>query len=94
MAIQTLALFISHILPTKISASIVTSLCIILLTSVGGYMIQSFDVPKYLRWLQNISPQKWLLPVLTENEYSPETIANTAVLQLCRNKQVRKLFSV
>jgi hypothetical protein len=60
----------------------------ITLTSVGGYMVHAADLPKYLKLLEFVSPYKWLLPILTENEFKSETIASTASQQLCKHKQV------
>jgi desulfoferrodoxin (superoxide reductase-like protein) len=56
--------------------------------SVGGYIVHPSNTPDYIKWLIYASPQKWLTPVLTKDEYSEETIAGTGGLQLCRNKQV------
>jgi len=92
MAIQTLALFATHLLPSKISSAILTTILILALTSVGGYSIHPSNVPYYWSWLEIVSPEKWLLPVLTADEYSLETIASTAGLHLCRNKQVSVIF--
>jgi ABC-type transport system involved in multi-copper enzyme maturation permease subunit len=92
MAIQTLALFSSHLFTTKISASAFTIFIFLLITSVGGYMIHSANVPKYMKFLEFASPYKWLLPILTENEFNSQTIASTTGQQLCRNKQVIDIF--
>ncbi|XP_055904033.1 ATP-binding cassette sub-family G member 8 isoform X1 [Eupeodes corollae] len=87
--IQTLAIFCAHLFPTKMSATVLNVLLTLALTAVGGYSIHSRNVSKMWHWLQLISPQKWLLPVLVADEYSPETLTNSAGLQLCRNKQVQ-----
>ncbi|GAB0093647.1 ATP-binding cassette sub-family G member 8 [Sergentomyia squamirostris] len=89
MAIQALALFSTHFFSTKTSASVFTGLILLAISSVGGYSIHSASIPSYWTWIQSLSPERWLLPVLAEDEYSAETIANTAGLQLCRNKQVQ-----
>jgi hypothetical protein len=90
MVIQTLALFSSHLVSTyKIVASVLTIFIMIVVNlSVGGYIIHPSDTPDYIKWLIYASPQKWLTPVLTKDEYSEETIASAGGLQLCRNKQV------
>lgn len=91
MVIQTLALFSSHLISTyKIVASVFTIFVMIVVNlSVGGYIIHPSDTPDYIKWLIYASPQKWLTPVLTKDEYSEETIASAGGLQLCRNKQVK-----
>lgn len=95
VVVQTLALFSSHLVAThKIVASVVTILLMIIVNlSVGGYIVHPGDTPDYIKWLIYASPQKWLTPVLTRDEYSDETIASAGGLQLCRNKQVSKQFA-
>lgn len=86
--IQTLALFCAHLLPCKVSASLVNALISLTLAAVGGYLVHPRNLSTLWSWLQQASPQRWLLPVLVQDEYSAETLANSAGLQLCRNKQV------
>lgn len=90
IVIQTLALFSSHLFSAhKIFASVFTVVLMLIVNlSVGGYAVHPSDVPDYIKWLIFVSPQKWLTPVLTKDEYSEETIASAGGLQLCRNKQV------
>lgn len=90
MAIQTLSLFASHLLSThKLLASIFTIVVLMIVNfSVGGYSVHPNNIPDYINWMEYISPQKWLLPLLTKDEFSDETIASAGGLQLCRNKQV------
>lgn len=90
VVVQTLALLSSHLIPThKIIASLFTIVVMLVVNlSVGGYVIHPADTPDYIKWLIYVSPQKWLTPVLTKDEYSDETIASAGGLQLCRNKQV------
>ncbi|KAI8130611.1 ATP-binding cassette sub-family G member 8 [Lucilia cuprina] len=87
--IQTLALFCAHLMPCKVSAMIVNTLITLGLTAVGGYSVHPKNLSKIWSWSELISPEKWLLPVLVQDEYSVETLANSAGLQLCRNKQVQ-----
>lgn len=86
--IQTLALFCAHLMPCKVSAMLVNTLITLGLTAVGGYSVHPKNLSKIWSWSELISPEKWLLPVLVQDEYSVETLANSAGLQLCRNKQV------
>lgn len=86
--IQSIAQFSSHLLSTKMSATALTVLIILAVTSTGGYLLHLSQVPVYWSWTELISPQRWLLPLLTADEYSQETLTNTAGQQLCRNKQV------
>lgn len=88
--VQTLALLSSHLISThKILASVFAVVVMLIVNlSVGGYVIHPSDTPDYIKWLIYASPQKWLTPLLTKDEYSEETIASAGGLQLCRNKQV------
>jgi len=86
--IQTLALFCAHLLPCKVSASIVNGLISLAAAAVGGYLVHPQNLAQFWSWLQFVSPERWLLPVLVQDEYSAETLSNSAGLQLCRNKQV------
>lgn len=85
-------LFVAHLVSCGISGTILTTLVMLLLSAVGGYSIHPRNVPDYLQWGEIISPEKWILPLLTEQEYSVETIAMQTSQQMCRNKQVRTFF--
>lgn len=87
--IQSLILFCAHLMPTKISSTIFAVFISFGILTVGGYSVHPRNLSKYWSWSQYISPEKWLLPILVADEYSTETLANSAGLQLCRNKQVR-----
>lgn len=87
MAIQTVALFCAHFLPTKVSSSILLSLIVFILSAVGGYMIHPSDISPYWKWLEVASPQKWTTPILAAYEFSKETLKTTVTLE-CKNKQV------
>lgn len=90
MVIQTLALFSSHLVSAhKIFASVLTVFVMMIVNlSVGGYVVHPGNTPDFIKWLAYASPQRWLTPLLTKDEYSEETIASAGGLQLCRNKQV------
>ncbi|XP_061391225.1 uncharacterized protein LOC133326610 [Musca vetustissima] len=87
--IQTLAIFCAHLMPSKVASTILNTLISLGLTAVGGYSVHPKNISKIWAWSELISPEKWLLPVLVQDEYSAETLANSAGLQLCRNKQVQ-----
>lgn len=86
--LQMLSLFCTHLLITRTAASILLMLFILAITSVGGYTIHIGEIPSYLWWSETFSPQRWLLPIIISDEFSQETLANTAGQQLCRNKHV------
>lgn len=88
MAIQTIVLFVAHLVSCGISGTILTTLMLLAVSSLGGYALHSRNIPDFLRWGEVLSLEKWILPLLTEQEYSPETIAALTSQQMCRNKQV------
>ncbi|XP_037923929.1 ABC transporter G family member 4 isoform X1 [Hermetia illucens] len=88
--IQTLTLFSTNFMPTKISSTVFATLASIGLLTVGGYTVHPRDLSRYWSWSQIISPEKWLLPVLVADEFSNETLAKAASIQPCRNKQIQR----
>lgn len=88
IAIQGIAVLASHLFSTKTSSTVFTVLVLLAMTFVGGFSIHMTQIPFYLLWIQFISPERWILPILVASEYSPETLANTVAQQKCRNKQV------
>lgn len=87
--LQILTHFCAQLVNTNTAATILLMLIMLTWSSVGGYMIHIGELPWYL-WdaMEYISPQRWLFPVLIANEFSQETLANSASQQLCRSKQV------
>lgn len=90
MVVQTLTLLASHLLsPHKLIASIFTIIAMMIVNfSVGGYSVHPDNVPDFMEFVKYASPQKWLTPVLTIDEFSEESIANAGGMQMCRSKQV------
>lgn len=86
--VQSTAQLSAHLFPTKTASAVFTGLLVLATTYAGGFTIHLRQLPAYLSWTQTISPQRWLLPLLIADEYSADTLANTAANQLCRNKQV------
>lgn len=88
--IQSMARLVAHMLPTTTASAVCIALLVLVSTYCGGYSIHLRQIPTYWNWIQTVSPQRWLLPLLVADEFSAETLANTAANQLCRNKQVRR----
>lgn len=89
MTLQTISAFITYLTTSNnLLATSLLAIMIMILSSVGNYMVHPQNIPNYLTWLSFISPQKWLLPLLTKDEYSELATASYGGLQLCRNKQV------
>lgn len=88
--LQMLTLFCSHLLITRTGSTILLTLLTLAIASVGGYIVHIGEIPKYLWWSERLSPERWMLPVIMADEFSQETLSNTASQQLCRNKHVNK----
>jgi len=88
--LQMLAHFCSNLFVTRTASALLLMLILLAITSVGGYVVHIGEIPSYLWWSETFSPQRWLLPVLMAEEFSAETLANTAGQQLCRNKHVQR----
>lgn len=88
-AIQQAARLCANLLPTKTSSAVLIGLLGLFSTYPGGYSIHLRQIPMNWSWIQTISPQRWMFPLLIADEFSSETLANTVANQLCRNKQVR-----
>lgn len=87
-AIQAIAQFSAHLFNSRRAAALLTGLLVLATSTAGGFAVHLGQLPGHWRWVQLVSPQRWLLPLLAADEYSAETLANTAGQQLCRNKQV------
>lgn len=86
--LQILTYFCSHLVNTKIASSMLLMLVVLVITTVGGYNVHIGEIASYLWWFESFSPQRWLMPIIIANEFTQETLANTAGQQLCRNKHV------
>lgn len=91
IVIQSITLLCSHIFSTSTISATISAIIIYLTTSVGGYVLHIQEIPFYWKWMEYVSPERWIFPVLLVNEFSHDTLTNSATQQLCRNRQVRKL---
>lgn len=89
IVIQSITLFCSHLFSTSSISAAISVIIIYLTTSVGGYVLHIKDIPFYWKWMEYVSPERWIYPVLLVNEFSHDTLTNSATQHLCRNRQVR-----
>lgn len=87
-ALQTMALFFTHLFKGTTAAVIWTGILQFILSCCGGFVLHIRNLPDFWSWLSMISPERWLFPVLAFDEYSLEALSSISELQLCRNKQV------
>lgn len=93
-AMQTIALFFTHLFRGTTAALVWTGIFQFLLSGAGGFIVHVRSIPEHWKWLATISPERWLFPVLAFDEYSLEALSRISELQLCRNKQVRAEFHI
>lgn len=86
--VQSLLTAFAYIVPWSNTAIILSTYLLSALWLVCGYPVHPRDLPQLARWLRYVSPAAWLLPTLTNREYTQEAISSSAVTTLCRNKQV------
>lgn len=91
IVIQSITLFCSHLFTTSTISATISVIIIYLTTSVGGYVLHIKEIPFYWKWMEYVSPERWIYPVLLVNEFSHETLTNSATQQMCRNRQVRRV---
>lgn len=72
--------------PYKVSLYINTILLTILFIA-SGYTIHQLDMTMYTKWLEYISPARWVITLLAAKEFSPEAVQSN-LLATCKNKQV------
>lgn len=77
------------LVPMEKTAAIIGGFCLLLSTLVNGVMLHQQDLPHYWRWLEYVSPSRWTLPEILQDELS-ETALKTSISKemRCTNKQV------
>ena len=60
LAIQSVALSLTHLLTSRHLAASVTGLFVTCMALVSGYVVHFEDVGEWASWLKYISPQWWL----------------------------------
>ncbi|KAL0891898.1 hypothetical protein ABMA27_015149 [Loxostege sticticalis] len=88
ISIQMLCRATIFLVPMEKTAAIISGFCLLLSTLVCGVMLHEADVPRMTRWLQYVSPQRWMMPEILGRELS-ETALRTSISKdaRCTNKQ-------
>lgn len=77
------------LIPMEKTASVFAGLCLLLTTLVNGVMLHQEDFPSYVKWLEYVSPSRWLLPELLKMELSEVALRSSISKEMrCTNKQV------
>lgn len=78
---------IAYLIPPYKVSSYINSVLLTILFIASGYTIHNLDMTMYTKWLEYISPARWIITLLLAKEFSPESIQSN-LLATCKNKQV------
>ncbi|KAJ9579822.1 hypothetical protein L9F63_004528, partial [Diploptera punctata] len=85
LALQMLITALGYLFKWKHIAAIVAGVVVTCLALVSGIPVHSADLGTWCKWLEIVSPVKWILPVLISREYKPEAISSHPAM--CKSKQ-------
>lgn len=93
ISIQMLCRATVFVIPMEKTASMISGLFLLLGILVNGVMIQSQDLPNYVRWLEYVSPSRWAIPEVLRRELSETALKSSISKEIrCTNKQVSVKF--
>ncbi|CAG9784864.1 unnamed protein product [Diatraea saccharalis] len=88
ISIQMLCRALIFLVPMERTSTIFSGFCLLLGILVNGALLHQADLPQYVRWLEYVSPSKWLLPELLNKELSDTALKNSISKEIrCTNKQ-------
>lgn len=77
------------LIPMEKTASALAGFVLLLTTLVNGVMLHQRDFPFYVKWLEYVSPSRWVMPELLQRELSEMALRNSISKEMrCTNKQV------
>lgn len=89
-ALQLMATAIGYIMPDRLSSSVLTTVTVFMSGVVSGVPLNFVDIKKMpgIRILSTLSPTRYLMLPLLQNDHTHETLVSLASSLVCRNKQV------
>ncbi|XP_037961247.2 ATP-binding cassette sub-family G member 8 [Plutella xylostella] len=76
------------LIPMEKTASVLAGFVLLLTTLVNGVMLHQRDFPFYVKWLEYVSPSRWVMPELLQRELSEMALRNSISKEMrCTNKQ-------
>lgn len=90
-ALQLMATAIGYMMPDRLSSSVLTTIAVIVSGIVSGVPINFTDLKKIpgIRIFSTLSPTRYLMLPLLQNDHTQETLTILAKSLVCRNKQVQ-----
>ncbi|KPJ01586.1 ATP-binding cassette sub-family G member 8 [Papilio xuthus] len=88
ISIQMLCRAMVFLLPMEKTASVLSGFVLLLTILVNGVMLHQDDLPSYVRWLEYVSPSRWVLPEILQRELSETALRSSISKDIrCTNKQ-------
>lgn len=89
-ALQLMATAIGYMMPDRLSSSVLTTIAVLVSGAVSGVPLNLTDLKKMpgIRILSTLSPTRYLMLPLLQNDHSHDTLTILAKSLVCRNKQV------
>ncbi|XP_047521097.1 ATP-binding cassette sub-family G member 8 [Pieris napi] len=92
ISIQMLCRASVFVIPMEKTASIISGFCLLLSTLVCGVTLHEQDLTMFTKWLEYVSPAKWVLPEVLRRELSETALRSSISKDLrCNNKQKQRL---
>lgn len=88
--LQLIATAIGYLTPDRLSSSVLTTIAVLVSGVVSGVPLNFADLKKIpgIRALSTLSPTRYLILPLLQNDHTHETLVTLASSLVCRNKQV------
>lgn len=95
-ALQLMATAIGYIMPDRLSSSVLTTITVFISGVVSGVPLNFVDIKKMpgIRILSTLSPTRYLMLPLLQNDHTHETLDSLASSLVCRNKQVYEYWLI
>ncbi|XP_050533390.1 ATP-binding cassette sub-family G member 8 isoform X2 [Daktulosphaira vitifoliae] len=89
--LQLIATAFGYLMPDKLSSSIMATIAVMVSGLMSGVPLNFNDLKKLqgVRFLSTLSPTRYLMLPLLQNDHAQETLVSLASSLVCRNKQVQ-----
>ncbi|XP_050435863.1 ATP-binding cassette sub-family G member 8 [Adelges cooleyi] len=90
-ALQMMATAVGYLMPDRLSSSVVTTVAVVVSGLMSGVPLNFADLKRVpgVRFLSTLSPTRYLMLPLLQNDHTHDTLVSLASSLVCRNKQVQ-----
>lgn len=92
--IQIFLMSFIYFIPVATTSTLISSTIITGLFLASGYSLHLRDIPRYLKWVQQVSPTGWLMPFLLNRELSTGALKSTSSPPLCNMQVIINKFVI